>query len=173
MDSIETGTGTGNIGAGDSGLWRVEELGSVFVDALLDVVAKVSGFSFGVMPSLSGEENDFDGMIGIMSFNSNKKDIMIFLSAEENDMRVICSYMSGIAQEEVTKDDMYDALCELVNMTAGTVKLRIGGEDYIFTLSVPFAVNGDNISIITKTRVNVFSRILGTDEISVRLKIVY
>ena len=156
-----------------------EELGSIFVDALLEVVSTVSGFAFyGVAPETDTEtetenENDFDGVTGIMSLIGGKKNIMIFLSASENDLRILCSYMSGLALDEIKSEDVYDTLCELVNMTAGNAKLRIGGTNYMFTLSLPFAITGDNMTIITKKRVNVFSKILGNGEISIRLKIVY
>ena len=154
----------------------IKELGSVFVDALTEVISKVSGFMLeDIYPETDehDEDVDFDGMIGIMSLNAGKKNIMIFLSAKERDMRVICSYMSGFAQEEIAKEDMYDTLGELVNMTAGNVKLRIGEVNYNFALSLPFAIDGENMSIITKKRVNIFSKVLGNGDISVKLKIVY
>ena len=176
MDSLDSKNLTGNGPGVLPGTLFIKELGTVFADALTEVISKVSGFMFEDMRPETDELDEdahFDGMIGIMSLNANNKNIMIFLSAEEKTMKVICSYMSGVTQDEITKDDMDDALCELVNMTAGNVKLRIGGTDYIFTLSVPFAVNGGNMSIITKKRVNIFSRVLGNGEISVRLKIVY
>ena len=176
-------TANGKISSNDPGnlpgALFIKELGSVFVDALTEVISKVSGFMFEDIGSetngadeLNGDVH-FDGMIGIMSLNAGKKNIMIFLSAKENDMRVICSYMSGLAQNEILKDDMYDTLGELVNMTAGNVKLRIGEVNYTFALSLPFAINGENMSIITKKRVNIFSKVLGNGEISVKLKIVY
>jgi len=154
-----------------------EELGSVFTDALTEVIATVSGFSFDVIApppesSESEEDNSFSGMIGIMSLVGSQKNIMFFLSAEESDMKVLCSFMSGVAQDEITREDMNDALCELANMTAGNVKLRTGGADYMFGLSLPFAINGEKMSIVTKKRVNVFSRALGNGDISVKLKIV-
>ena len=150
-----------------------EELGSIFADALLEVISTVSGFSFYGIPSLPEEDSDFDDMIGIMNLTGGKNNIMFFISAREEVMRVLCSYMSGVEQSEISKEDMYDSLCEIVNMTAGNAKLRIGGTDYMFTLSVPFAIKGDNMSIIIKKRMNSFTKVLGNEEVSVKLKIVY
>jgi CheY-specific phosphatase CheX len=60
-------------------------------------------------------------------------------------------------------------------MTAGSVKLRINDEDYIFGITPPFIISGENISISTKKRVRVISSILSdaAGDISVKLKIVY
>lgn len=148
-----------------------EELESVFADALSEVVSIVSGFSLDGSPS--DNDAEFDGMIGAMSLNGAKKNGMIFISADENSVKTLSSYMTGIAQEEITKEDLFDALCELVNMTAGNAKLRIGDPDYMFNLSWPFAINGENMSIITKTRVNVLSKVLVGVDISLKLKVVY
>ena len=193
MDSIETTETTETIVIKETKeaketketIVSADELGCIFVDALLEVISTLSGFTFyGVSPSGEsdeteetelkepGENADFDSMIGVMSLTGGKKNIMVFLSAGDSDMKVLCSYMSGVSQDEVTKDDMCDTLCELVNMTAGNAKLRIGGTDCKFELSLPFAITGGNMSVITKKRVGVFSKVLGNSEISVKLKII-
>ena len=148
----------------------LDELGDLFADVLAEVVSTMTGFSLDV---LSSERNaDFDEMIGLMNLNG-KESVTLFISAEEDKMRVLCSFMIGVAIENVTKDDIYDALCELVNMTAGNAKLRLGGTDYMFKLSPPFAISGKNMSITTLKKVHVVSRVLGCAEISVKLKLVY
>ena len=156
-----------------SGTLSVEGFGMIFADALAEVVFKLTGFSFDALPIGSGHNIEFDGMIGGMSLKGDKKSGMIFISAGESDLKILCSFMTGISQDKITDDDMCDALCELVNMTAGNAKLRISDPDYMFALSWPFAINGENISIITKKRVNVVSKVLGDGEIAVKLKVVY
>jgi len=153
-----------------SNISSIDELGAVFADSLAEVISKISGFSLEVLSS--APDADFAGMIGAMCLNSKKRG-MVFISAGEHNMRVLCSFMTGVPKNEITKDDIQDALCELVNMTAGNAKLRINDENYIFTLSSPFIIDGENMSIITKKRVYVVSRILGDGEIFVKLKIVY
>ena len=147
-----------------------DELGPVFADVLAEVISTMSGFSFSVLSS--ERDADFNEMIGLMNLNGEKSG-MLFVSAGEEDIRVLCSFMTGLPQNEVTKDDLDDALCELVNMTAGNAKLRLSGTDYTFNLSPPFIISGKNMSIITKKRTRVVSRVLGNDDISVKLKVVY
>lgn len=147
-----------------------DELGSVFADVTAEVVSTISGISLDVLSSES--DDDFDEMIGLMNLNG-KKSGMLFISAKEADIRVLCSFMMGVPKDEVTKDDVHDALCELVNMTAGNAKLRLSGTDYIFNLSSPFVISGKDMSIITKKRTCVVSQTLGNDAISVKIKVVY
>jgi len=145
-----------------------DRLELIFSDVLKEIVSTISGFSLEV---LSGEEDkSFEDMIGVMSLNG-RSNIMLFVSAKETDMRILCSYMTGIPLDEVTENDTEDALCELVNMAAGSAKLRLGGSDYVYTLSPPFAVKGQNMSIAAKNKTHVISRVLGNGEISVKLKL--
>jgi CheY-specific phosphatase CheX len=142
----------------------------IFSDVLTEIISTISGFSLEV---LSQEEDKcFEDMVGVMSLNG-ENNITFFVSAKETDMRILCSYMTGIPQAEVTKNDTEDALCELVNMAGGSAKLRLGGSDYLYTLSPPFALRGQNMSIVAKNKTHVISRVLGNGEISVKLKLVH
>ena len=147
-----------------------DQLGFIFANALTEIISTTSGFSLDIF---SPEEDcGFYEMTGIMSLGG-KNHAMLFISAEESAMRVLCSFMTGVSKDEVTKDDIYDALCELVNMTAGSAKLRFNDAEQIFTLSPPFVISGKNMSLITKKRVHVISRVLGDGEIFVKLKVVF
>ena len=146
-----------------------DALGSVFTDALIEVIAKTSGFSLEV---LSAEQNaGFDENTAIMKLCGNNS-VMVFISAEEASMRILCSYIEGIPQNEITQEDINDVLSELVNMTAGSAKLLLNDTDYMFTLSSPFLISGKDMSITTKKRVTVISRTIGNEEIKIRLKII-
>ncbi|MCL2009573.1 MAG: chemotaxis protein CheX [Synergistaceae bacterium] len=146
------------------------QLGFIFAGALAEVISTTSGLSLDIS-SLEGGA-DFDEMVGIMSLNGKNNGI-IFISAEERAMRVLYSFMTGVSEDEVTKDDIDDALCEIVNMTAGSAKQRFNDAEQIFALSPPFVISGKNMSLITKKRVHVISKVLGNGEISVKLKVIF
>jgi len=146
------------------------KLGSIFSDVLMEIIATISGFSLNV---LSEETDvDFEEMTGVMSLNGKKNGIL-FITAKETDMRQLCSYIIGVVQDEITKEDVEDSLCELVNMTAGSVKLRLSGSDYLFNLSSPFLLKGQSMNIKCKNKTRIISKTLGNGEISVKLKVVY
>ncbi|MCL2758716.1 MAG: chemotaxis protein CheX [Treponema sp.] len=151
-------------------VFTIEKLSYIFTDALSEVISKMAGFSFGIISS--EENNTFDEITAVMSLNG-KNHGMLFISANENAMRFICSYMTGIPREEITKDDIEDNLCELVNMTAGNAKLRTNNMEQSYSISSPFILKGDNMIIKTKKRINTISRTLGDGEIAVKLKVIF
>ena len=147
-----------------------DRLGTIFADALTEVISTTTGFELEITPS--EDKSGFGGMLGLMSLNG-KNHGLVFISAEEAVLRVICSFMTGIPKEEVSRADIEDALGELVNMTAGSAKLRFNDTEQLYTLSPPFIIQGGNMSMTTKKRVDVISRVLGNGEISVKLKVVF
>jgi len=157
----------------------IDKIGFIFADALKEVISTTTGFSFEISSKCSSSESnsekhdfDFDEIIGLMSLNG-KNHGMVFISAEETAMRIICSFMTGIPKNELTKNDIEDALCELVNMTAGNAKLRFNATEQSYSLSPPFLFRGENISVTTKKRVSVISKVLGNSEISIKLRVVF
>jgi CheY-specific phosphatase CheX len=148
----------------------IDDLGSVFADALIEVISKSSGFSLCL---LSAERDDIlDEITGVMGLNGNKHST-IFISANEAAISTLCSFITGCPKEEITEQDIDDMICELVNMTAGNAKLRFCDSDYMFSLTSPFVIRGKSVVINTKKRTKVVSCLLGDGEISVKLKVVY
>ena len=148
----------------------IDELGAVFAQALSEIITKVSGFSFDVLSEK--DDTSFDECVALMSLNSIRGGVL-FISAEESCLRVLCSYMVGIPEVDINKTDIEDVLCELVNMTAGNAKLHLNDTEYMFSLSLPFIINGTGLSITAKKRANIISRTLGSGDVSVKLKVVY
>jgi len=146
-----------------------DNLGLIFTDALAEVIGTVTGVYLHNEPSEA--DACFDEITGVMRL-CGKKGGVLFISANEPDIRVLCSLMTGLQEEEATKSDIEDALCEFVNMTAGSAKLRLSDPDYAFTLSSPFVIRGKDITITTKNKTPVLSGVLGNGEISVKLKFV-
>jgi len=150
--------------------FSIDQLEPIFTSALSQVISTTTGLSLDALPS--EYDMDFDKMIGFMSLNGKNQGI-IFISAEETSMRLICSFMTGISVNEITVNDMEDALCELVNMTAGNARLRFNDTEQVYTLSPPFLIHGQNMSIAAKKRITVISKILRNEEISVKLKVIF
>ena len=144
-------------------------LGDIFSEALAEIIATVTSI---YLENVRSEKDvGFEEITGVMCL-CGKKNKMIFISANESDMRVLCSYMIGVPKAGVTKDDIEDALCEFVNMTAGSAKLRLVDTEYTFDLSPPFVIKGKDMSIVTKAKTHIISRTLSHGEISVKLKVI-
>ena len=149
---------------------QMDLISSAFMEALVSVILKVSGFALSDISDNRAAE--FDELAACMCLNSKKGGIL-FVSAKKPDIKAICSYMLGVPDDDVLDSDIEDVLCELVNMTAGTAKLQLTGTDYMFSLSTPFLIRGDNLSIITKKRASLVSKVLGNGEVTLKLTIVY
>ena len=145
----------------------IDNLGNVFSNALKEAIATTTSIHLDHVSSETGDARFYE-LTGGMSLCS-KRGGMLFITATESDMRVLCSYMTGIAAEEVTKEDAEDTLCEFVNMTAGSAKLRLSDPDYMFNLSTSFIIKGKDIAVAAKRKTNVISIILGNGELSVKL----
>jgi len=147
-----------------------KELGHIFSDALTWILSTVTGFSPGTLSQ--DKDTDFDDIMGVMNLNG-KKNGLLFVSAKEPAMRLLCSRMTGVPDDEVPAGEAEDLLCELVNMTAGNAKLRLSNTDYAFALTQPIVIKGDKMSLIVKNRTHIISRTIGNKEIAVKLKVVY
>ena len=145
-----------------------DQIGMVFSDVLIDVVSKTAGISIDSIDKDSG----FDELIGLMSLYGNNHG-MVIISAGYDTIRKLSSSMTGVSTKEVTNDDIYDTLCELVNMTAGNAKLRFNSTEELYLLSPPFIISGEDMSIITKNRVDFISRILYGEGLTLKLKVVF
>jgi len=147
-----------------------DNLGYVFSDSLIDVISTFSGFFVSV---ISEEEDDsFDDITCVMSLNGTKNGVF-FLSASEPDVRVLCSSILGVPQAEIQNDDIEDSMCELVNMVAGSARLRLSETDFMFTITTPFIFKGENMTLFTKNKIHIISKKFGNGEISLKLKIIY
>jgi chemotaxis protein CheX len=145
-------------------------LGFLYCDVLTEVITTISGFSLEVMSRQT--DYNLNEMVGVMSLNG-KKSGMLFISASESTLRTLCSYMIGAEENEITDDDIKDALCELVNIVAGSAKVRLSNTDYMFNLTAPFVIKGTDMNLCMKQKTRFVSCILGNEEISVQLKILY
>ena len=146
------------------------EQGYAFYDALMHVITTTTGICLEASPGES--VTCFRDITGAMALNGIKSGL-ILLSANEPDLRVICSHMTGTPADNVTGEDIEDTLAELVNMTAGGAKLRLSDTEHVFSLSTPFVIRGDNTTLVSERKTIVMSQALSNGEISLVLTVVY
>ena len=148
----------------------IRKLGTIYLNALAEVISTTTGIHLHV----KSQENDFSfgDITGVMSLDGQKKG-MLFVSAKIADVRVLCSNMIGVPLADVVNDELDDTVCELVNMTAGSAKVRLSDTDYMFSLTQPFVIKGKDMSLVTKASTDITSGTLGNNDITIKLKIVY
>ena len=150
--------------------FTLDQVGSIFTDAMIDVLATSTGLDFVVSSDDSDIElNDMVSFLSLYGENNG----MLFISASEKVSLTLCAQMTGTKASEIIKSDIDDALCELTNMVAGNAKLRFNNAGTVYTLSPLFLVRGSNMSITSKKRVTLVSRQLVCDKMSIKLKVVF
>jgi len=145
------------------------DLGVLFSEALIDIISVVAGFEISVLSEKS--DTVFFGTTGVVSI-FGKSNGAVFISAKEEDLRVLCSSIIGVSKDDVAIEDIEDTLCELMNMTASSARLRIPDSDRAFSFSMPYVMVGERMSIIIKSKTKNITRVLGNGEISLQLKII-
>ena len=151
-------------------LSALDKLGFIFADVTVEIVSMIAGFSLAI--ASSEQDGNFLERVGAMQL-SGKNSGTLFISAREYDLRAFSSAMIGVPQDEVSGDDMDDALCELVNMVAGNAKLRLGNTAYSFNLTTPFLLKGQDISLTTKKRIPIIARTLTGEELMLKMKVIF
>jgi len=148
----------------------LDQIGRIFTDAMIEVLATSTGLDF----SVSSEDADINlnDMVSFLSLYGENNG-MLFISASEKVSLTLCAQMTGTKASEIIKSDVDDALCELANMVAGNAKLRFNNAGTVYTLSPLFLVRGSNMTINSKKRVNLISRLLVCDKMTIKLKIVF
>ena len=146
------------------------DLGSVFSDALIEIVSTVTGLKLNV--TSDDIDLDFNEITGLMSI-SGKKSGLLFVTASENDWRILCTKMTGTDKADVTRDEAEDVACEFVNMTGGNAKIRLINTENAFEISQPIVVTSENMKLIAKRKTYVISKTLRCDDVTVKLKIVF
>jgi len=148
----------------------LKKLGDIYIEALTEVVSTTSGILLDVDSRKSNK--NFDEVTGVMYLHGQKTG-MLFITAKESDIRILCANMIGAKPSEVSKEEIDDTMCELVNMTAGRAKLQLGDTEYMFSLLQPFVIKGKNVSIVTKSIAKIEAGSLTNGNITVRFIVVY
>jgi len=148
----------------------LDQVGRIFTDAMIDVLATSTGLDFTVFSEDADIElNDMVSFLSLFGDNNG----MLFISANEKVSLTLCAQMTGTKASDIVKSDIDDALCELTNMIAGNAKLRFNNAGTVYTLSPLFLMRGSNMTVTSKKRVTLVSRTLVCDKMSIKLKVVF
>ncbi|MCL2807871.1 MAG: chemotaxis protein CheX [Coriobacteriia bacterium] len=147
-----------------------EDLAATFFDVLHEVAKTMSGLTIKLIPQ--GEPDASGDICSVMMLDGCVNGVFS-LSGSPQTFRMLCSGMIGASPKEVKEEDVADTLCELVNMTAGGVKLRLSETDFQFALAPPCMISLAELDVLTSAKERVITQVMGTDDLAVRLKVAY
>ena len=81
--------------------------------------------------------------------------------------------MTGIEKNDITEEEIYDGVAELVNMVAGRAKTILSGTKYHFSITPPFTIIGQDHFIVHKDKIFNITKNYIIDDRALFLQIYY
>jgi chemotaxis protein CheX len=102
-----------------------------------------------------------------------QKRILITLSMSVYTAKNLVASMTGLKAESLTQEDLVDGAAELANITAGKVKAKLSSTGEHYDILLPYAITGDNHSIIHKNKTAVLIRLYHTENIAIMARVFF
>lgn len=117
--------------------------------AIKDVIETMTGLNVketneNIMDNIC--KGEISGAMIIVGQNST---LMSITMSMELASTIIC-YMTGIDPSDLSNEEIYDGVAELINMIAGRTKALLVGTKYHFNITPPFTIIGKNHFILQK-----------------------
>ncbi|SDY22631.1 chemotaxis protein CheX [Tindallia californiensis] len=84
---------------------------------------------------------------------------------------VLVSYMTGIPYYELSDEDLFDGVAEMMNLIAGRAKALLRDTEFYFEISPPFTIVGKNHYIVHKKQASLIQKRFTSNDISFILKV--
>jgi chemotaxis protein CheX len=149
------------------------QISQCFNNAVNDVLSTMAGFEAQVLDEFLPEVNRFRAQISGAMLLLGQNSAMFTLSMSEEAAMVFVAYMTGIFPEDLSREDLYDGVAELVNQIAGRVKAQLSGSSYHFILTPPFTIAGDDHFIVHKNQVTRMNMTYGAGNLFFRVEVFY
>lgn len=145
----------------------LNEISSAFFGSLKEVVYTTTGFDIQQI----APHDSYADIAAILNFAGENSGFLL-IDADVETLRLLSSYMTGCDAEEISEADMSDCLCEIANMTGGSAKAALAGNGFLFSLTMPFTITGENKRIIFKTHTTVLHTAFSDGQISMGIRVV-
>ncbi len=148
-----------------------------FSMAVSDVMTTMTGFEMEEDVAFQGERCvdaegesqpcEISGAMFLMGKNSG----MASVTMTRQTASMLVSYMTGIPYYELSDDDLYDGIAELMNLIAGRAKAILRQTDYYFEITPPFSIVGKNHQIVYKKQAHLIQKRFISSDLSFILRV--
>lgn len=114
-------------------------------------------------------KGDITGVMMILS----ERNALLSMTMSKKNAAIIVSFMTGITTIELTDEELYDGVAELVNMIAGRAKALLVGTGYHFRITPPLTIVGENHFLLYKKNVSQLSMEFEAGETTLHLDLTY
>ncbi len=129
---------------------ELEKIAEFFTESLSQVLRMMAGFEVTSIDCNQSDETSMKPSIMAAMILHGAKDTIVSLAMEHSTAAVIIAYMTGVLPEELSQQDLFDGIAELVNIMAGEVKTMLSNTPHHFLLTSPFSIGGQNLELIYK-----------------------
>ena len=155
------------------GRMSLDLLAKSFYNAVIDVIYTMTGFQVEEKDENIHDNEVFnDNISGIMVLNGDKLGI-ITITVSKSTASQLLMFMTGIAANELSDEELYDGLAELANMIAGSARAQLAETEYFFEISSPFVIAGEQYKFIHKDKVESVKKQFSAEDIDVFLQVHY
>lgn len=148
-------------------------LQNCLAQAVSDVLSTMAGLESCEIKEQKQKSRAGNGEItGVMMILSEHNALLSMTLSKEN-AAIIVSYMTGIASGDLTDDELYDGVAELVNMIAGRAKALLAGTEYHYRITPPLTIVGKDHFILYKKSVSQLNMEFQAGETKLHLELTY
>lgn len=119
------------------------------------------------------DETSFKREISGAMILLGSRNALLSVTIGKEDAAIIVSYMTGNSPEELSDEELYDGVAELVNMVAGRTKALLAGTGYHYSITPPLTIVGENHFIVFKKKAPQIQMEFSAAETKLQLKLTY
>lgn len=136
---------------------EISQFNEVMKTAAMESIVEAISTMFSANPKIAEKAILCSGeceVISTIGFAGRLEGNVDLLLTQKDAMKIV-SLMLGMELTEMSRD-VYDGVGELLNVIAGGVKTRLDKAGYHFDITIPTAVNGEKLQIISSSEVKTF-----------------
>jgi CheY-specific phosphatase CheX len=125
---------------------KKEELRELFCDAFCKSVNTMMATDISKENIIENNDTNFEISGGMILSGENNRNMLMVISTTKASATYMVQLLTGLDEDDITDDDRMSTVVELVNITAGIVKVEVADTDSSYLLTLPFAVTGSGLT---------------------------
>lgn len=141
--------------------------------AISDVFSTMAGVEPSERQETQGEKPVSKGKITGAMMVLGERNALLTMTMSQEDAAMIVAVMTGVVPENITNEESYDGVAELVNMIAGRAKALLVGTSYHYRITPPITIVGDQHFIVFKKQAPRVTMYFNADATNIDLELTY
>jgi chemotaxis protein CheX len=144
-----------------------------FANAVMEVIRMSAGLDVYEDKENVEQNRIHTGLISGMMLLCGEKNAVLSITMTKDVASTLVAYMTGTLPEDIEGEDLCDGAAELANMIAGRAKADLVGTEYHFSITPPFSIEGEDYSMVYKSKMPKIYKKFASDNIEIFLQVAY